>query len=110
MLLSSAVYENYPSTTTSGSIQTAPAITFKPASRPNRPNTLNVPIIIQPSQALDTILINTPSNGTFNFDSLMEGRTGLTPINNPLKALPDIMRNSMDLNTPITDASKLCSL
>lgn len=80
-------------------------------TRPNRPNTLNVPHTIQPSQALNTVQIDTPSNGivNFNFDSLMEGGTGLTPINHPLKVITD-PRNGLDLITPTSDASRLCSL
>lgn len=79
--------------------------------RPSRPNTLNVPLSIQPSQALNTVQIDTPSNGiaNFNFDSLMEGGTGLTPINHPLKVITD-PRNGLDLITPTSDASRLCSL
>lgn len=90
--------------------QALPQIQTVAQVRPNRPNTLNVPITIQ-SQALNTVQIDTPSNGTvnFNFDSLMEGGTGLTPINHPLRVITD-PRNGVDLITPTSDASRLCSL
>jgi hypothetical protein len=50
-------------------------------SKPNRPSSLNVPASLRPSEALakknvtDIAGVNvvTPSNGMFNFDSLMEG-------------------------------------
>lgn len=67
-------------------LDTPPAI-----SRPNRPNSLQVPISLTPAQLHNNkalgnnkiagIEISTPSNGIpFNFDSLMEGGTGLTPV------------------------------
>ncbi|XP_026734872.1 transcription factor kayak isoform X1 [Trichoplusia ni] len=61
-------------------------------SRPNRPNSLQVPLSLTPAQMHNNkalgnnnkiagIEISTPSNGIpFNFDSLMEGGTGLTPV------------------------------
>ncbi|XP_050099760.1 transcription factor kayak isoform X2 [Anopheles aquasalis] len=53
--------------------------------------------------------LSTPSNGLFNFDSLMEGGTGLTPIAAPISFPPN--RNPLELITPTsTDSSKLCSL
>lgn len=64
-----------------------------PISRPSRPNTLNV-AVTAPFQAimnnkelseLAGIPITTPSSGLqFNFDSLMVGGTGLTPVSAPL--------------------------
>lgn len=78
-------------------------------TKPSRPNSLNVPLIITPSQALNSVSINTPSNGMFNFESLMDGGTGLTPINHPL--IPNGGgRTPLDLITPTSDSSKLCSL
>ncbi|KAJ0173748.1 hypothetical protein K1T71_010897 [Dendrolimus kikuchii] len=67
-------------------LDTPPAI-----SRPNRPNSLQVPISLTPAQLHNNkvlgnnkiagIEISTPSNGIpFNFESLMEGGTGLTPV------------------------------
>uniref|UniRef100_A0A336MNV3 CSON003603 protein n=1 Tax=Culicoides sonorensis TaxID=179676 RepID=A0A336MNV3_CULSO len=112
-LLSSAVYNSNPQIMTNNTVyhqqqqQSLPQI--QTVTRPNRPNTLNVPLV--PSQALNTVAIDTPSNGivNFNFDSLMEGGTGLTPINHPLKVITD-SRNGLDLITPTSDATRLCSL
>lgn len=57
--------------------------------KPSRPSSLAVPFTAPPSQALGLnknvadmagVQITTPSTGVmFNFDSLMDGRTGLTP-------------------------------
>ncbi|KAL4705753.1 hypothetical protein ACJJTC_018352 [Scirpophaga incertulas] len=62
-----------------------------PPARPARPTFLHVPLNVNPAQthkmkALNGnggpgVEISTPSNGIpFNFDSLMEGGTGLTPV------------------------------
>ncbi|XP_023954929.1 transcription factor kayak isoform X4 [Bicyclus anynana] len=63
-----------------------------PPVRPNRPNFLQVPVPLTPAQIHNNkalgnsnkiagIEISTPSNGIpFNFDSIMEGGTGLTPV------------------------------
>lgn len=80
------------------------------SSKP-RPNSLNV----DPSNGLATIngiSIQTPSNGNFNYDSLMDGRTGLTPV---MPMAPQHMNNPLttELNTPTTttsEPSKLVSL
>ncbi|GBP35959.1 hypothetical protein EVAR_91510_1 [Eumeta japonica] len=69
-----------------GSLDTPPV-----TARPSRPNFLQVPLSISPAQVHNNKLgnankiagveISTPSNGIpFNFDSLMEGGTGLTPV------------------------------
>ncbi|KAH8384046.1 hypothetical protein KR009_011827 [Drosophila setifemur] len=50
--------------------------------------------------------IQTPSTGTFNFDSLMDGGTGLTPV----AGLPLQPNNSSQLPTPTAEPSKLVSL
>lgn len=87
------------------------------ASKPmTRPNSLNVPFAVPPpsqiiasnKNATDTIAgiqITTPSNVVaFNFDSLMEGGTGLTPV-----AMPSSISQSkspLDLVTPTSEASK----
>lgn len=89
--------------------------------KPSRPNSLNVPLQITPSQALGIhkniadiagVSITTPSTGVmFNFDSLMDGGTGLTPVSQPL--MPNCSsqnKNPLDLVTPTTDPSKLVSL
>lgn len=97
--------------------------TFAPKNnqRPNRPSSLNVPANMKPSDFLARrnvtdiagVPVNTPSSGMFNFDSLMEGGTGLTPINsNPLIPCSTQNRNPMDisLQTPTSEPSKLVSL
>ncbi|XP_050672027.1 transcription factor kayak isoform X2 [Leptidea sinapis] len=74
------------------SLDTPPAQTAHPSvpNRPNRPNFLQVPLTLTPAQIHNNkalgkqivgVEISTPSNGIpFNFDSLMEGGTGLTPV------------------------------
>ncbi|XP_066262277.1 transcription factor kayak isoform X1 [Euwallacea similis] len=60
-------------------------ITFNP--KPSRPNTLNVAVTQAPTTRVNEvgIPITTPSHGLiFNFESLMGGGTGLTPVNTPL--------------------------
>lgn len=91
------------------------------AAKPSRPSSLNVPLTMTPSQALGLnrnitdmagVQISTPSNGVmFNFDSLMDGGTGLTPVAQPI--LPNCstqMKSPLDLATPTSEPSKLCSL
>lgn len=86
------------------------------STRPNRPSSLNVPMSLPlPSQNLhltSSLNIPTPSNGQFNFESLMEGGTGLTPINHPLKAIHDSFRTGVDMVSPSCEsgATRLCSL
>lgn len=91
------------------------------AQKPSRPSSLNVPPNHKPSDFIGRprnvtemagISVNTPSNGMFNFDSLMEGGTGLTPVTvNPLVPCSTQNRNPMDmLQTPTSEPSKLCSL
>lgn len=85
--------------------------------RPNRPSSLNVPANMKPSDFLARKnvadlagMVSTPSTGMFNFDSLMEGGTGLTPVN-PLIPCSTQNRNPMDmLQTPTSEPSKLVSL
>uniref|UniRef100_A0A0A9ZHE2 BZIP domain-containing protein n=2 Tax=Lygus hesperus TaxID=30085 RepID=A0A0A9ZHE2_LYGHE len=76
-----------------------------------RPTSLPVPSV---NSGSDGITYNTPSTGiNFNFDSLMEGGTGMTPVSGPL--MPSVQcsvqqRNSGcgDLSSP--DSGKLVSL
>jgi len=86
------------------------------AIKPLRPVTLNVPLATQPLHTvgkdvanLAGVQINTPSNVIpFNFDSLMNGGTGLTPV-----ALPSCSsqnKSPLDLVTPTSEPSKLVSL
>lgn len=60
-----------------------------PISKPSRPNSLNVaataPLCAKSASELTGICIQTPSSGLhFNYDSLMLGGTGLTPVSAPL--------------------------
>lgn len=86
-------------------------------TKPNRPSSLNVFTHITPSQALSMnknitdingVNITTPSTGVFNYDSLMDGGTGLTPVSQPL--MPSLNRNPLELVTPTSEPSKLVSL
>ncbi|KAJ8931281.1 hypothetical protein NQ314_015827 [Rhamnusium bicolor] len=60
-----------------------------PISKPSRPNYLNVgataPMTKSMTESIAGVPISTPSTGmTFNFESLMGGGTGLTPVSAPL--------------------------
>lgn len=73
-----------------------------PHPKPNRPNSLNV---TAPSSKLvhevAGVAITTPSTGIqFNFDSLMLGGTGLTPVSGPL--VPNC--STQQRNIPVTIA------
>ncbi|XP_049301389.1 transcription factor kayak isoform X2 [Anopheles funestus] len=89
-----------------------PSTVFGNSGRPTRPDSLDVKSAAQyplhaRSDAGGAVGITTPSSGLFNFDSLMEGGTGLTPIAAPIP--PN--RNPLELITPTsTEPSKLCSL
>ncbi|XP_059611683.1 transcription factor kayak isoform X2 [Phlebotomus argentipes] len=90
--------------------------------RPNRPSSLNVPLTMTPSQVLGVsvsgksvtefagVPITTPSNGMFNFDSLMDGGTGLTPVSAPLQPNCSVQKSPLELATPTSEPSKLVSL
>lgn len=100
---------------------TAPTPIGLLTARPNRPNFLNVPLSINPQLNImrtsgaefSAIPIQTPSSGMFNFDSLMDGGTGLTPISAPLQPTCSTQsqnRNPLELTTPTSEPSKLVSL
>lgn len=92
--------------------------------KPSRPSSLAVPFTLTPSQTLagarindfSGIPISTPSTGIFNFDSLMDGGTGLTPVSGPLvptstgSLAQSSHRNPLELVTPTSEPSKLVSL
>ncbi|XP_045461657.1 transcription factor kayak isoform X2 [Harmonia axyridis] len=89
-----------------------------PISKPSRPNSLNV-ASTAPKTHMDEIVgvsITTPSNGMqFNFDSLMVGGTGLTPVSGPLPSCSIQQRNLpisiADVTSPDTcNPPKLVSL
>lgn len=74
-----------------------------PISKPSRPNSLNVaataPFTKNNIQEIAGISITTPSSGIqFNFDSLMVGGTGLTPVSAPL--VPSC--STQQRNIPVT--------
>ncbi|KAL5285347.1 FOSL2 family protein [Megaselia abdita] len=75
------------------------------SSKP-RPNSLNVDSSNASSATINGISIQTPSNGNFNYDSLMDGRTGLTPVM-PMAPQHINMINQLtsELNTPTTTSS-----
>lgn len=88
-----------------------------------RPNTLNVqrpypvnnmPAGVDGSKAptqIQGVPIQTPSTGTFNFDSLMDGGTGLTPVSGPLvPTCSSQNKHPLELPTPTSEPSKLVSL
>ncbi|CAL7949806.1 unnamed protein product [Xylocopa violacea] len=83
-----------------------------------RPDTLGFKIVETPSFMKPDVAgmpITTPTSGiTFNFDSLMEGGTGLTPISGPLiPSCSTQQRNNLsavDLSSPDANPPKLVSL
>lgn len=81
--------------------------------RPTRPASLDVKAStafpLRNITADAGIGISTPSNGFFNFDSLMDGGTGLTPVAAPISLQSN--RGPLDLMTPTSsEPSKLYSL
>ncbi|XP_058443855.1 transcription factor kayak isoform X2 [Malaya genurostris] len=91
-----------------------PTITFS-GGRPARPASLDVkstntfPLLNIRNTMETGVGISTPSSGLFNFDSLMDGGTGLTPIAAPISLQSN--RGPLDVITPSTsEPSKLCSL
>lgn len=108
-------------TTTNPIIASANQTLNTPTIKPSRPMSLNVPLTMTPSQALSMnknvndlgVQITTPSTGVmFNFDSLMDGGTGLTPVSQPLMPTCSTQnKGPLDLVTPTTtEPSKLVSL
>lgn len=104
ILLTSAAIDPLPTITKQ---DTMIGVNVPKMNRPNRPNTLNVPLFggNSSSQALNSIPIQTPSNGIFNFESLMEGGTGLTPVQP--KIMGDNSKTALDLITPTSEGTKL---
>ncbi|EDV30579.1 uncharacterized protein Dana_GF23375, isoform A [Drosophila ananassae] len=112
----------YPITTTKGSMNSP---TLNELNKPKeRPNTLAVQRPFVPQMHLNLtsnhnkmpgsgpthiqgVPIQTPTTG-FNFDSLMDGGTGLTPVSGPL--VPSQNKHPLELPTPTAEPSKLVSL
>ncbi|KAF5275172.1 hypothetical protein FQR65_LT04204 [Abscondita terminalis] len=75
-----------------------------PVAKPNRPSSLNVCNIKNNVSELAGISITTPSTGIqFNFDSLMVGGTGLTPVSAPL--VPSCSTQQRNIPTTHADIS-----
>ncbi|XP_036213499.2 transcription factor kayak isoform X2 [Bactrocera oleae] len=65
----------------------------------------------RPPTDINGVAIQTPSTGMFNFDSLMDGGTGLTPVSGPL--VPNCSsqnKHPLEIQTPTSEPSKLVSL
>lgn len=85
-----------------------------------RPDTLALKIVetpsfMKPSMDIAGMPITTPTSGIpFNFESLMEGGTGLTPVSTPLiPSCSTQQRNNLsavDLSSPDANPPKLVSL
>lgn len=86
-------------------VQVQPAVTN--TTRPRRPTSLNVaPVALRtPSVADLGVSIETPSAGLrgFNFDSMMEGGTGLTPVTSGTGLTP-LHTGLTPLSTPVVSA------
>ncbi|KAK2579045.1 hypothetical protein KPH14_002838 [Odynerus spinipes] len=93
----------------------------EPQQQPkDRPDTLSfktveTPSFMKPSLDVAGMPITTPTSGIpFNFDSLMEGGTGLTPVSTPLiPSCSTQQRNNLsavDLSSPDANPPKLVSL
>lgn len=77
-----------------------------PISKPSRPNSLNVASTapLTKINEIAGIPISTPSTGMiFNFESLMGGGTGLTPVNAPL--IPNCSMQQRNLPISVADMS-----
>lgn len=73
--------------------------------KPSRPNSLNVGIT-NPKSTADVLgaPLSTPSTGmTFNFDSLMGGGTGLTPVSAPMVPSCSIQQRNMHIPVSMAD-------
>lgn len=93
------------------------AIFNEPKERPNslQFKTLETPTFMKTASEVAGVPITTPSSGIpFNFDSLMEGGTGLTPVSTPLiPSCSSQQRNNLsavDLSSPDANPPKLVSL
>ncbi|XP_067618815.1 transcription factor kayak isoform X2 [Eurosta solidaginis] len=65
----------------------------------------------RPPTDINGVAIQTPSTGMFNFDSLMDGGTGLTPVAGPLvPTCSSQNKHPLELQTPTSEPSKLVSL
>ncbi|XP_016989070.2 transcription factor kayak isoform X3 [Drosophila rhopaloa] len=110
-------------TTNGGSMNNSPTLNALNKMPKERPNTLAFQRPMHLSMAnkssgaggaptqIQGVPIQTPSTGTFNFDSLMDGGTGLTPVSGPLVPNSSAMnKHPLELATPSAEPSKLVSL
>lgn len=116
------VFGTFPTTIGNMSSPTLNAHTLNklPKTRPNSLNVQrsftvnNMPASVDGSKAptqIQGVPIQTPSTGTFNFDSLMDGGTGLTPVSGPLvPTCSSQNKHPLELPTPTSEPSKLVSL
>merc|ERR1739842_210619 len=77
--------------------------------KPQRPGSLSLtPLTVN---NIEGVSIDTPSNGILSFNTLLEGRTGLTPTNilTPTSLWTPI-RTSSNLNTPNCSAQQRSSV
>lgn len=77
--------------------------------------TVETPAFMKPSMDVAGMPITTPTSGMpFNFESLMEGGTGLTPVSTPMiPSCSTQQRNNLsavDLSSPDANPPKLVSL
>ncbi|XP_012217757.2 transcription factor kayak isoform X2 [Linepithema humile] len=77
--------------------------------------TVETPAFMKPSMDVAAMPITTPTSGIpFNFESLMEGGTGLTPVSTPLIPSCSTQQRSnlsaVDLSSPDANPPKLVSL
>lgn len=93
------------------------SIFAEPKERPDSLHfkTVETPGYMKTANEVAGVLITTPSSGIpFNFDSLMEGGTGLTPVSTPLiPSCSTQQRNNIsavDLSSPDANPPKLVSL
>ncbi|XP_043582273.1 transcription factor kayak isoform X2 [Bombus pyrosoma] len=93
------------------------SIFSEPKERPNTLTfkTVETPSFMKPSLDVAGMPITTPTSGiAFNFESLMEGGTGLTPVSTPLiPSCSTQQRNNLsavDLSSPDANPPKLVSL
>ncbi|XP_046806148.1 transcription factor kayak isoform X2 [Lucilia cuprina] len=108
-----SMYSNNPSLSAP---LTKPNSKQRPNSLPTVPRNLAQTIGLndndnKPRTDINGVAIQTPSTGMFNFDSLMDGGTGLTPVSGPLvPTCSSQNKHPLELVTPTSEPSKLVSL
>jgi len=89
-------------------LQLPPAVT----TAPTRPATLSLSIKPQCLRSIEGVPIETPTNvfSSLNFDSLMDGRTGLTPTNvlTPVSITMSLQTPGSQLQTPCSVTTPTC--